>query len=118
LLQGDIAITAKELFQSIAAEKGIVLHECEAVIDHAHLLLDSADRPQLARTMHLLKGVSAKRLFEVYPDLKLDASTLHFWQKGYGAKVVPESRMPMTRKYIQTQWERLESFDKPNRLKA
>jgi putative transposase len=115
LLQGEIAPSAKQLFFEIAQEKQITLIECEAIVDHVHLLLNCADKDELRRAMHLLKGVSSKRLFELYPSIKMDATTLHFWQKGYGSKIVPESLLPVTRNYIRTQWQRLESFDWPNR---
>jgi len=117
-MQGDIALAARQLLQEIAEEKRIALLECETIVDHVHLLLECSDKSELTRAMHLLKGISARRLFENYPDLKLDASTMHVWQKGYGSKIVSETALASTRRYIQTQWERLESFDRPNRLKA
>jgi putative transposase len=118
LLQGEIAPSAKGILRAVANEKGIVLIECEATVDHVHLLLDCADKADLTRSMHLLKGISSRRLFQLYPSIKLDAATLHFWQKGYGSKIVSEALMPVTRNYIKTQWQRLESFDKPNSLKV
>jgi putative transposase len=118
LLQGEIAPAAASILHDVAKEKNIALLECEAIVDHVHLLLDCTDKAELSRAMHLLKGISSHRLFELYPSIKLDASTLHFWQKGYGSKIVPDALLPTTRKYIQSQWDRLESFDKPNSLKA
>jgi REP element-mobilizing transposase RayT len=62
--------------------------------------------------MNFLKGTSARRLFEQFPELKLDAHISSFWQAGYGSKIVPESALNAVATYIRTQWDRLESFDR------
>jgi len=111
LLQGDVLDATRELMSTIAREKDIKLVECEAVVDHVHLLLDLPDKSELPRTMMLLKGVSARRLFERFPEIKIDAKTESFWQAGYGSKVVAPGAIPATANYIRTQWDRLDSYD-------
>jgi putative transposase len=97
--------------QDIAAEKGISLVESEAIVDHVHLLLRLDRLGDLPRTMMLLKGVSARRIFEEFPELKLDAQTQSLWESGYGSRLVSESKVATVRRYIATQWERLEDYD-------
>ena len=106
--------TRRGIIPAIAKEKGIELLEFEAIVDQVHLLLDVPEKATLPRTMMFLKGVSARRLFERFPELKLDAHTESFWQAGYGAKVVARSALPATAAYIQTQWDRLENYDRPS----
>ena len=62
--------------------------------------------------MMLLKGVSARRLFERFPELRLDAHTNSFWQAGYGSKLISPGAVPSTRDYIRTQWDRLEKYER------
>lgn len=112
LLQGDVLDAAKELLQQIAAEKEIKLAELEAIVDHVHLLLNLPSKSDLPNAMMNLKGVSARRLFERFPELKLDAGTQSFWQSGYGSKLVPAGRVSSTRRYIRTQWDRLEAYER------
>ena len=53
------------------------------MVDHVHLMLST--RPQeLSRQLKLLKGISARRLFQEFLDLKLDAHADHLWQRGFG----------------------------------
>jgi REP element-mobilizing transposase RayT len=59
-----------------------------------------------------LKGVSARRLFERFPELKMDAHTNNFWQAGYGSKIIPLSAIGSLGNYIRTQWDRLEKYDR------
>jgi putative transposase len=112
LLQGDVLDAVRELMSEIANGKGINLVEHEAIVDHVHLLLDLPDKAALPQAMMFLKGVSARKLFWLFPEIRHDAHTLNFWQAGYGSKIVPECALPSTRSYIRTQWERLDSYDR------
>ena len=48
---------AKQLLADIAKSKGLALIECEAIVDHLHLLLDLDDDAKLPRAMNDLKGI-------------------------------------------------------------
>jgi putative transposase len=91
LLQGEVTEAANKLMAQIAHEKGIKLLECQAIVDHMHLLVEVETKEDLAKAMNLLKGVSARRLFQQFPELKLDAGVANFWQHRYGSKIIPAS---------------------------
>ena len=112
LLQGEVLDAARESIAEIAREKHIDLIEYEAIVDHVHLLLRLEDKSLLPATMMNLKGVSARRLFQLFPELKLQAHTNNFWQAGYGSKIVPPSALRTMKSYIRTQWDRLEKYDR------
>jgi putative transposase len=110
LLEGDVEDTVKRLIGTVATEKRIDVLEYETCIDHVHILLRAANRAGLSRAMNYLKGLSAKRLFEEMPDLRLDIEMDHFWQRRYGWKEVPEGAKNTIAEYIRTQQDRLESY--------
>jgi len=110
LLQGDVADRAKSLFRQIAFEKGIELRECETMVDHAHLLL-SAQPEGLTRDVKLLKGISARRLLQQFPDIRLDARTDNFWQRGFGFRAVLEDAEGVAW-YIRTQKRRPSAYER------
>lgn len=112
LLRGDVAEAVIELMKEIAEEKNIQLRECQAMVDHMHLLIETGTRHDLGKAMNLLKGASSRRLFQRFPDLKLDAGISSFWQHRYAAKVVPEPAAAAVGQYIRTQWERLEKYER------
>ena len=112
LLEGEVLDATRDLLRQIAAEKGIKLLEAEAIVDHVHLLLELADKSSLSNAMMLLKGVSARRIFERFPDIHLDAHTNSFWQAGYGSKLVSSDAVSVTQEYIKTQWDRLEAYER------
>lgn len=82
------------------------------MIDHVHLMLDLTSAEALPAAMKALKGKSAHYVFQQVPDLKLDARTNHLWQRGYGWKPVEPGAEHTVRRYIRTQMERLEKFDR------
>jgi putative transposase len=102
LLAGDIEIQAKRLLKCIAADKGIDLRRCETMVDHVHLML-SARADELSRQVKLLKGISARGLFQEFPDIKLDARTDHFWQRGFGYRELEGSEARRVAWYVGTQ---------------
>jgi putative transposase len=110
LLQGDVDARAKSLFRQIAFEKGIELRECETMVDHAHLLLSA--RPEgLTRDVKLLKGISARRLLQEFPDIRLDARTDNFWQRGFGCRELGDDARGVAW-YIRTQKRRPSAYDR------
>jgi len=110
LLEGDVGEASKELMVTVAKEKNIDLVECEMMVDHAHLLLAVDDREHLSKAMNLLKGTTSRRLFQRYPDLRLDAGLNSFWQHRYAAKAVLEPAAASVGNYIRTQWDRLDKY--------
>lgn len=112
LLEGEVATAAKEMMRTVANENSIKLMECETMVDHVHLLIATDDKAQLSKEMNLLKGTSSRRLFQRFPDLKLDAGVANFWQHRYAAKEVAEPAAAAVGHYIRTQWERLEKYER------
>jgi len=112
LLQGDVAGVVKELMWTVAKEKDVKLIECETMVDHVHFLIEAEDRAHLAKSMNLLKGASSRRLFQRFPDLKLDAGINSLWQHRYAARMVPEPAAAPVGQYMRTQWDRLEKYER------
>ncbi len=112
LLQGEIGELAEQAIREVAAKDGIRLLECKSAIDHMHLMLERDSSDDLPAAMKALKGKSTHMVFQQVEGLKVDAKTNHLWQRGYGWKVVELSAERTVRRYIQTQMERLEKFER------
>ncbi|MPZ50734.1 MAG: IS200/IS605 family transposase [Dehalococcoidia bacterium] len=112
LIQGEVVDFVREQMRAIAAEKGLRLLECEAIVDHVHLILETAGRPDLSKAMNYLKGTSSRRLGQQFPDFKQDAGIGSFWQHRYTCKEISPAAVPAVSRYIRTQWERLSSYER------
>ena len=97
---------------TVAKEKNISLLECEMIVDHVHLLISTEDRARLSMAMNLLKGATSRRIFQRFPELKLDAKVGAFWQHRYAAKLVPEAAAATVGRYIRTQCDRLDRYER------
>ena len=112
LLQGEVEGRIKALLADTAAQHDIDLLALETMIDHVHLLIRLKANQNLSKCLNLLKGASARRIFQEMPDIKLDAQADHFWQKRFGSKLVPLGAVPTLRRYIETQKERPEKYER------
>ena len=110
LLQGDVEERVKTLLREMAALHRIELLALETMVDHVHLLIRLQQGQSLSSCLHLLKGGSARRVFQEFPDVKLDAHTEHFWQKRFGSKLVPPEATETVRRYINSQKQRFEKY--------
>ena len=112
LIQGEVVDFVREQMRDIAAAKGIRLLECEAIVDHVHMLLEVEDRAALSRAMNSLKGASSRRLGQQFPDYRQDASVGSFWQHRYASKEIVPGAVPAVSNYIRTQWDRLSGYER------
>ncbi len=92
--------------KEVARRNGSLILELEAIEDHVHLLLALRPEQKLPTVMHDIKGATARAVFLLYPDLRLDMSSNSFWQKSYGARPVPDDQVDTVKHYIRTQDDR------------
>lgn len=112
LLVGELEDTVKMILIETAREKGINLAECQPMVDHVHMLVEASSSEELSWIMKLLKGRSSYELFRRNPGLKVDARTNSFWQRGFAARAVPNPQVDTVRRYIRTQDQRLEKYER------
>jgi len=109
---GEIGEVARTLLMDAAREKGIALLECQTIVGHVHMLVESESPAELSWVLKLLKGRSSFDLSRRYPELKLDGRVPSIWQRGFGKRLVAPSEIESVRHYIQTQDRRLTHYDR------
>ena len=105
-LVDEIDRTVRSSFAEVAARNDIEITEVETALDHVHVLVSLKPGQTLPRVMHDLKGTAARLVFERFPELRLDMGSNSFWQKSYGARLVPPEQLQAVRGCIRTQSER------------
>jgi len=93
-LIGEIEAYFRELVEEIAGERGYNIVVMETMPNHIHLLLTKPPWEDLSRIVKNLKGATARRIFQRFPDLKLDMRSNHFWTRGYQYVKHDESSLP------------------------
>lgn len=112
LLDGELEDRVKQLMLETAARHEIDILALETMIDHAHVLIRVREGQTLASCVNKLKGASARLLFQEMPELKMDIESDHFWQRRYGCKPIPPAAVPTVKRYIETQKDRPEKYER------
>ncbi|HOI59138.1 MULTISPECIES: IS200/IS605 family transposase [unclassified Methanoculleus] len=103
VLTGKIVNTLKELHESIAQDNGIILHMQEIMPDHVHLFITAHPKFAPATIVKIMKGVTAKKLFETYPELRKVLWKGHLWNPSYYVGTCGDVTKDVIQGYIETQ---------------
>lgn len=76
------------LFREIAAAYDMAIDTIQLMSDHIHLLLSAPPRMAPSRAVQILKSVSTKHLFQMYPDLRSIYWGGEVWVAGYFVRSV------------------------------
>ena len=112
ILRGELAKMLKVTFQEISERYEFEIDTMEVKDDHVHLFLSAGPRYSPARIVQIIKSISAKMVFEQFPEVKKQLWGGELWSDGYfvrsvGDKVTSE----IIRRYIKYQQQEQLSFE-------
>ena len=82
--------------------------------DHVHMCLAIPPKHAVSEVIGTLKGKTAIRMFNKFPDLRKRYWGSHFWSRGYYANTVGKNE-EMIRQYIKNQ-DKLDRLENQGRL--
>ena len=103
VLVGEVEQYLKELNETIARDHGITLVEQEVMPDHVHLFITAHPKFSPCRIVKIFKGVSAKFLFEKFPELKTQLWKGHLWNPSYYCGTMGDVTKDTVQRYIESQ---------------
>ena len=104
LLKGDVAELIKRVFQRIAAEYEWTIEEMSIQVDHVHLFIHVPPKYAPARVVQIMKSISAREVFQAFPQLRKRLWAGEFWADGYFVRSVgDEVTAQVIKKYIRYQ---------------
>ncbi|GAB0105628.1 hypothetical protein JMUB6875_46090 [Nocardia sp. JMUB6875] len=90
--------------RSVCTDFGAELHEFNGGTDHVHLVLHYAPQVKLSTLAGSLKGVSARRLRQEYPEhIRKYLRGNHFWSPSYFAGSCGGAPLTVIEEYIESQ---------------
>jgi len=93
---------SKKLLRDSAEQHGMMLETLEVDIDHVHLYIEIPPQLSVGKAVGLLKGYSARFMFERYPYLKRLLWSGHLWEASYFVRAVGEDvTADMVKRYIE-----------------
>lgn len=109
ILVDYIANDLPGIFKSICQEKGFVLICQNILIEHVHLLINKQNNDRNEYVMKMIKGISARKIFEKYPSNRFEFRKL--WGRGYRAyEIKNENDLKRVIKCINSQ--KIDGIDK------
>ena len=94
----------KDIFLEVASEFGFSIPDMEVMPDHVHLIIDCNPRFGVMNCVRRLKGVSSRRMREMFPDLKSRIPTL--WTRSAFISAVGSVSLSAVQQYIESQKDR------------
>lgn len=103
VLVGNIETEFKRQLQLVMDELSGTIMEMEVMPDHVHLLVDCSPQFFIPDAIKRLKGQTAKKLFELFPDIKKSLLGGHLWNPSYCAVSVSDRSIEQVKQYIREQ---------------
>jgi putative transposase len=104
VLNTEMEAYLKELFQEIAEEKGfeVIMMEVREQ-DHIHVFASAHPKVAPSYIVKMLKGISARKCFLKFPDLKKKLWGGHLWNSSFYIETIGSISEETIRKYIENQ---------------
>ena len=96
----------KNLFYEIAKEKDFTIHTMEVMPDHVHIFVSAHPKISPSYIVKMLKGISARKLFIEYPELREQLYKGHLWNNSFYIETIGSISEDVIKKYIELQKER------------
>ena len=102
ILSGEVGQRVQELLQEIAQAYDITIEEMEVSVDHVHIFCSFPPRVSITQVITRFKSLSARAIFQEYPQVKRQLWGGEFWEDGYFARTVGDKvTAEVIKKYIQ-----------------
>ena len=103
VIKGNIEESLKEIFLKIADEKEFIIKKFELMSDHVHVFVSAKPKVSPSYIYKMLKGISSRRLFIKYPELKKELWDGHLWNSSTYLETIGHISEENVKKYIQDQ---------------
>lgn len=104
IISPEIEQFLKETAFSIAEDKGFALHLFEAGEgDHIHCFVSAPPKLSITDIVKYLKGITGRKLFEAYPELRSELWKGELWNHSYYVETIGSVSEENIRQYIEKQ---------------
>lgn len=101
VLSGTVAEETGAMLDAICAEQGWPVISKAIQPDHIHLFVGIPPAMAVADAVKVLKGVTARRLFQRFPALKKRLGGGHLWSPSYYVGTAGHVSAETIRRYIE-----------------
>ena len=106
VIDDDISARAKEIFEYIAPNYGIVLEEWNHDIDHVHVMFRAQPKTEISKFINAYKSASSRLIKKEYPQIRSKLWKEAFWSQSFCLLTAGGAPIEVIRKYIESQGEK------------
>ena len=104
VLDEEISSRLYGIIQEIAQEKGFHVATCKVGdMDHVHCFLSAKPDVSISYMVKMLKGITARKLFMEFPELKLKLRKGVLWNHSYYVETIGSVSEENIRRYMEKQ---------------
>lgn len=104
VLTSEVESSLKEILMDVASEKGFTIHLAEVGEgDHIHCFVSAPPKLSITYIVKMMKGISGRKLFEFYPELKTKLWKGELWNHSYYVETIGSVSEENNRNYIEKQ---------------
>jgi putative transposase len=104
VLVGEVAEYTRVFLSEILRELGCEPLAIEVLPDHVHVFALCPPRHSPAYIVNYLKGKSARRILQRFPELKSKATRGKLWSRSYFVATVGSITADIVKRYVEEQW--------------
>jgi len=94
----------RELLEGIAERYWYAIHKMATDGDHIHLFIQAAPDDSIATIVKTIKSITAREMYQVFPELKKLMWGTKLWEQGYFVRTVgDETTSEAIKRYIEMQ---------------
>jgi REP element-mobilizing transposase RayT len=113
VITSEVDKKLREVCEGIEARYEIEFLEIGAEKDHVHFLVQSVPTYSPAKIVQTIKSITAKRIFEMCPEVKKSLWGGEFWTRGYYVGTVGEhGDEQVISRYVKNQGRDPEGYEK------
>lgn len=103
VLAGKVETRLKDLLHEIAKEKDFIIKSMEIMPDHVHIFASAHPKYAPSYLYKMLKGISARKLFLEFPELKTKLWKGRLWNSATYTETIGHISESTVAKYIEDQ---------------
>lgn len=100
VLTGEVKSACEQIFREVARAYNFVIKELQVMGDHLHLFVCLRPDHCVSRIVQVLKSISARKLFRLFPHLRRRYWSGHLWSRGKFYRSVGAVNNDTVRHYI------------------
>ena len=106
VIDNDISMRGKEIFERIAPGYGITLEEWSHDQDHVHVMFRAIPSTEISKFINAYKSASSRLLKKEFPKIRSKLWKEAFWSQSFCLMTAGGAPIEVIRQYIESQGEK------------